>query len=166
MSKYADDENFTTNAEDQQEAAKLQQRLTQSSDKTNSSGRAIGKFVPSVDLAEGRHKYVLISARQPSLSEDETNSKRSTQRFVVSKYLAPYHRNVAEPFVEKLESNGYENIRVLGGGRISLDNENKKVEIFGFSYGFGKADHELSKAEVDKDSRYSDYKVMWSDEGY
>ena len=47
-----------------------------------------------------------------------------------------------------------------------MDNENKIVEIFGFSYGFGKADHEISKAEVDKDSRYSDYKVMWSDEGY
>merc|ERR1712194_96186 len=53
-------------------------------------------IIPSVSIAEGAHKYVLISANEPT----KAGNKR---RFVVSAHGAPYHRNVAEPFVERLE---------------------------------------------------------------
>ena len=111
-------------------------------------------------IDEGAHKYVLISAETPY------SEPTSTQYFVVSKRGAAYHRNVAEVYVQKLEANGYSNINILGGGRISLDAVNAKISIFGFSYGFGLADHQLSKQVIETDSRYHTYDVSWSNEGY
>lgn len=160
MSQYASNDNelFTTNAEDQEEAAKLQERLAQSNAAAGATPAADFKPVPSVCIDEGAHKYVQISAKEPKSTD--------IKLFVVSKRGAPYHRNVAEPFVARLERNGYQEICILGGGRIFMDESEKKVSIFGFSYGFGKAAHELSKEEVEKDARFADFEVTCSDEGY
>ena len=68
--------------------------------------------------------------------------------------------------MSELERSGYRSISVLGGGRIRLDTSAKSVYIYGFSYGFGKADHALSQLTVEADPRYKGYKVTWSDEGY
>ena len=76
------------------------------------------------------------------------------------------HRNVAEPFVETLEECGYISIQILGGGRIECDRNEKKILIYGFSYGFGRADHEISQNVVREDPRYKDFKISWSNEGY
>ena len=73
------------------------------------------KPVPSVIIAEGAHKYVLISARPIHQKEGEGESFDSY--FVTSKRGAHYHRNAAEAVIERLEANGYTNINVLGGGR-------------------------------------------------
>lgn len=85
---------------------------------------------------------------------------------MISKRGASYHRNAAEPLVDRLQANGYKNINVTGGGRIFLDDDAKKISIFGFSYGFGLADHARSKELVEADERYKDYDVVVSDEGY
>ena len=164
MSQYAtpdNEDNFTTNAKDQEEAAKLKARLEAAqSASTNNNTNSDRSFVPlpSISIAEGAHKYVLISATEPQSDE--------IKRFVISSHGAPYHRNVAEPFVERLENKGYQNIKVTGGGRIFRDSDNKKISIFGFSYGFGQAKHEESKAEVENDTRFSDYDVTYSYDGY
>jgi len=68
--------------------------------------------------------------------------------------------------VAELEENGYRNINVTGGGRILRDDEEKKISVFGFSYGFGKGDHRLSKKIIEQDERFKDYIVTASDEGY
>jgi phosphohistidine phosphatase len=47
-----------------------------------------------------------------------------------------------------------------------LDNENKKISIFGFSYGFGRADHSISKNAIESNETYEDYEVTWSNDGY
>ena len=47
--------------------------------------------------------------------------------------------------------------RVLGGGRIALNCSKKTIHIYGYSYGFGLADHAMSKSVVEMDSRYQDY---------
>jgi phosphohistidine phosphatase len=101
---------------------------------------------------------VLISAVLPSGTE--------RQHFVVSKRGAHYHRNAAEPFVEFLEENDYSSIDIHGGGRIALDSTKKTISVFGYSYGFGLADHSISKAVILKDPRYKDFDVTWSNEGY
>ncbi|CAI2384452.1 unnamed protein product [Moneuplotes crassus] len=51
-----------------------------------------------------------------------------------------------------------------GGGRIKHDEEAKTIEVYGYSQGFGKADHEVTTAKL-KD-KYPDYEITWSDEGY
>jgi phosphohistidine phosphatase len=151
---------FTTNEEDQREAAKLQKRLQDTSD-DESAGvpqRDSGHRMPNVSIDSGTHKYVLISAVLPGGKE--------RQNYVVSRRGAEYHRNVAEPFVEALERNGYSSIRICGGGRIARNDSMKTMSIYGYSYGFGLADHALSMSVVEKDERFKDYQITWSNDGY
>ena len=42
--------------------------------------------------------------------------------------------------------------------------EEKSIEVFGYSQGYGKADHSISVDILKK--KYKDYKISWSDEGY
>ena len=135
------------------------------------SERQSWEKVPSVCIAAGAHKYVLISAVEPSSYHSESQPTTTidtieTTFFVTSKSLASYHRNVAEPFVNRLVANGYKDIRVTGGGRILLNPEDKNIEVYGHSYGFGLADHAKSKEVILADERYKDYSVSWSNQGY
>ena len=128
---------FTTNEEDQREAARLQKRLQDAQDDDSLTGATdSGYRIPNVSIDSGTHKYVLISAILPGGGE--------RQYFVVSRRGAEYHRNAAEPFVEALEGSGYMSIQILGGGRITLNEKQKSINIYGYSYGFGLADHAMS----------------------
>ena len=142
----------TTNEEDQREAEKLQARLRHKKGPSSSER----KHVPSVKIADGAHKYVQLRA---SLDGKE-------QFFVTSRRGAHYHRNAAEPLIHKLEEAGYQDIEVMGGGRIFLDEDARKISIFGFSYTFGQANHAISRQVIMNDPRYKDYNVIVSNEGY
>ena len=146
---------YTTNAHDLQEAASLQARLSQYNDQAASSTSGVGSqdAIPSVSIDDGAYKYVLITAIAPS-----TNTAR---KFVYSKRNASYHRNVAEHLIPQLEGAGYRDIRITGGGRILRDDESKEIHIFGYSYGFGRADHEVSKEVVEQSVNYQAYTVTW-----
>lgn len=168
------DNGATTNAEDQRAVAELKERIARSNKLSNSS-TADGKEscsaswepVPFVSIDEGQWKYVLISAEEPLLLPPPSGDNCSaTVFFVTSKKGAAYHRNAAEPFVEKLQSSGYRNIHVAGGGRLYFNPRDKKIRIFGFSYGFGLADHATSKRVIEQDERFKDYEITWSNEGY
>lgn len=113
-------------------------------------------MITFTQIAAGAHKYVLIQAEQ--------NGK--TEYFVTSKRGAHYHRNAADPLIAELESAGYYDIEVTGGGRIDLDEDNKKISIFGFSYSFGLANHAISREVVLEDPRYKGWDVTISNEGY
>ena len=147
----------TTNDEDLAEAAKLKERLAQSDGKCDVV--VVGdNVVPNVKIDKGRHKYVLISA--------VVASSGNLEYFVTSKRGAQYHRNAAEPFVEELDRNGYKDIRIKGGGRIDFDDNSKKIHIYGYSYGFGQADHEISKQVILSDNRFANYIITCSNDGY
>lgn len=147
---------FTTNKEDQEEAAKLKERLANQRGASSKSSSSTDPL-PNVSIDEGAHKYVLIRAK-------ENDGKN--EHFVVSKREAHYHRNVAEPMVDMLQRHGYEDIQILGGGRIRLDSQAKKVDIFGFSHSFGQPDHSISRKTVMGDRRFKDYEVATSNGGY
>lgn len=153
MNENIPEASCTTNDFDQEEAAKLKARLA--NQKTH--GKKFER-VQSVSIADGAHKYVLIAAREPGRTE--------LSHFVTSRRGARYHRNAAEPLVYKLEKSGYEDIAIEGGGRIYLEEDSKKISIFGFSYTFGQADHERSKRVVLADERFKDFDVTVSNEGY
>jgi len=161
---------FTTNEEDLREAAKLQKRLQDTADDESSSSIAGGTTttttrnkISNVSIDPGTHKYVLISALLPG---DGNGSNMERQHYVVSRKGAEYHRNVAEPFVLTLERNGYSNIRICGGGRIARKDDLKTISIYGYSYGFGLADHALSKSVIEQDERFQNYDISWSNDGY
>ena len=166
----------TTNDEDQREASALQQRLKQNSGQGGSEAVGGGDvkppLTPSVYIDPGRHKYVLISARyhkRPDLPPNDVDAWQR-QYFVVSRKGAAYHRNAAEPFVALLEEHGgYQSIDITGGGRINYDPTKKQIDVYGYSYGFGLADHALSKSIIENDPRFDSttgYKVTWSNDGY
>jgi phosphohistidine phosphatase len=158
----------TTSAQDRQAAADLQARLLLSNfdenkkvhhnddhDDDDDEG-GTSNLLPSVSIDEGAHKYVLITATPPT-----TPSNSSRQTFVYSRRHAKYHVNVAEEFVPQLECYGYTSIRVAGGGRILRNDIEKKIHIFGYSYGFGKADHAVAKEVVGQSGNYRGYEITW-----
>lgn len=153
-------EGFTTNDDDKNEVAKLQARLKNDnrSQRNWNADSTITRQgpLPSVEIADGVHKYVLIKAEWEG----------EEQYIVTSKKGAAYHRNAAEPMIDKLQNSGYTDIEVTGGGRISCDNNTKEIFIYGFSYGFGLADHSISQRTILDDPRYSTYNVTYSNEGY
>ena len=52
----------------------------------------------------------------------------------------------------------------MGGGRIEHRPEQKYLKVYGYSMGFGRADHTKAVAELEK--VYKDYKIEWSNDGY
>ncbi|KAJ8985584.1 hypothetical protein NQ317_015075 [Molorchus minor] len=54
--------------------------------------------------------------------------------------------------------------KVLGGGRINHDAAAKSIKVYGYSQGYGKADHRVA-VDVLK-MQYPGYDVSYSDEGY
>jgi phosphohistidine phosphatase len=166
--KMEDDKLFTTNAQDVQNVANLQARLTASSSASSNKDGSITittyDDIPDVSIDNGAYKYVLISAVPPP---SPTHSSSNLPRlFVYSKRGAKYHVNVAEYLIPQLESSGYTNIQVKGGGRILRDDEDKKIHIFGYSYGFGMADHAKAKEVVERCTKYEGYDITWSNDGY
>ena len=116
---------YTTNAEDQAEAAKLQARLEfnekaaaaadpSSTDRIDGPqlNRPAWASIPSVTIADGAHKYVLVSATEPAPRYPAETCLR--REFVVSRRGAAYHRNAAEPLICTLEQHGFRDIRVNG----------------------------------------------------
>jgi len=169
---------FTTNAKDQAEAAKLLARIASSSSSeaaaasgttttTSTTPTLRGNFspVPSVQIDDGAHKYVLVSAVEPA-QRSEGSAGPLRRDFVVSRRGAAYHRDAAEPLVDLLEKKGYIDIRVNGGGRIFMDETKRRISIFGYSYGFGQADHARAKEVIEADDRYKDFNITWSNDGY
>ena len=157
-------EGFTTNAEDLAQAAAIKAKLraaasseaTTSNSNNNNKNNAAATPLPSVVIAPGIHKYVLIQAL----------CNGNKQYIVTSRQHAAYHRDAAEPMIAALERAGYTNIDVTGGGRIDCNEERKSMKIFGYSYGFGLADHSISQRVVAEDARYADFDITISNEGY
>lgn len=150
----------TTNAHDLAEAARLQAGLKNSS-ASSSCSRKVGN-IATVSIDEGAHKYVLVRASTPGSSDVSSRVKT----FVYSKQGASYHRNVAEYLLPILQGAGYYDIRITGGGRILRDSDNKQINIFGYSYGFGQADHKHAAEIVKECGLFDGFSVKWSNEGY
>ena len=166
----------TTNAQDLAEAAALQARLSDAQTSSTSPANTTttdkdsgndnnNNIVPTVSIDEGAHKYVLIKASTPGSSNSNSNSS-TAQHFVFSKRGADYHRNVAEHFIPALQTAGYHDIRITGGGRILRDSTKKLINIYGYSYGFGMADHSLAVEVVEASGLFHGYTLNWSNDGY
>ncbi|NXF45249.1 PHP14 phosphatase, partial [Oceanites oceanicus] len=52
----------------------------------------------------------------------------------------------------------------LGGGRLSHCPEERKIHVYGYSVGFGRADHSVTTEKLK--AKYPDYEITWADEGY
>ena len=139
----------TTTPEERAEAAAMREKA---GDPASAPASALAG-VPRCSLEVGTQKYVLVRA--------------DAELFVSGRCSAEYHKDAARPLLSRLDDAGA-SYRVLGGGRISLDPDAKRIKIYGFSYGFpwegGTPRHDLA-AEVCR-AEYPDFAVETSDEGY
>jgi len=145
-----DESGFTTNEEDRVEVGLLKERIDAANDVF---GVPFDPVEEKVVLQDGVHKYVIVRGVTPS-GEEEV--------FVRSKDVG-YHREMAGDIVARLVKGGYGSVSVLGGGRIQYDEGERRAVVYGFSYAFGKGDHErvgdIIKRELDLKE------VSWNDEG-
>ena len=139
----------TTSSADLEHASSISQAGTKGT--KNSTAHLLDEF-PQVAIDEGTFKYVQIrTLASPSMV------------FIRGTLDVHYHSDVAAPLCAKLTEKGvpYE---VPGGGRISRDDTERRIFIYGLSYGFGKADHSITADLCRK--AFPGFDVTWSDEGY
>ncbi|XP_023945157.2 14 kDa phosphohistidine phosphatase [Bicyclus anynana] len=118
---------------------------------------ATGSNIPIVDIdPSGVFKYILLNVY------DKQKDAANPQMVIVRGYKhCNYHSDIYDEVQAKLSPLDCE---PLGGGRISHDPENKKIHIYGYSQGYGKADHEIT-AKLIKNA-FPAFTITISDEGY
>ncbi|XP_064096129.1 14 kDa phosphohistidine phosphatase-like isoform X2 [Macrobrachium nipponense] len=114
--------------------------------------------VEAADIDVGRFKYILINVHHSPEGGPEVS------KHIVRGYSsAGFHSDVYDKVVPAIEKLGLD-CECLGGGRILHDEEKKTIEVFGYSQGYGRADHSISVEILKK--KYPDYKITFSNDGY
>lgn len=112
------------------------------------------KEFPEVDIDTGVFKYMLLKIHDKSANDSKT---------VVRGYIsAAWHDDIYEQTNEQMKKYAEIEVKSLGGGRIKHDAENKIIQIYGYSQGYGLADHKKSADLLKK--KYPDYDITWSNE--
>ncbi|XP_037654358.1 14 kDa phosphohistidine phosphatase [Choloepus didactylus] len=117
--------------------------------------------IPDVDIdSDGVFKYVLIRVH----SAPPSGSPAGKSKEIVRGYKwAEYHANIYDKVSGELQKEGFE-CECLGGGRISHQSQARKIHVYGYSMGYGRAQHSISTAKIQ--AKYPDYEVTWTDDGY
>ncbi|CAL1272116.1 unnamed protein product [Larinioides sclopetarius] len=114
--------------------------------------------VESVKIDDGTFKYILVKVYDP---DNEDNVFKFIVRGDAS---APYHGDIYEVTTPDIEKLGLE-CECVGGGRIKHDPAAKTIHVYGYSQGYGRADH-LQTCRLLKE-KYPDYaKIDFSNDGY
>ncbi|CAL1674579.1 unnamed protein product [Lasius platythorax] len=114
--------------------------------------------VLDVDIGgHGRFKYILINV------QDDVN--KASKQIVRGNARAQWHADIFDKVNVEIQNHhpGLQ-INCVGGGRIEHDPDAKTIKVYGYSQGFGKADHQVSVELLKK--KYPHYNITWSDEGY
>lgn len=149
----------TFSRSDEEDARKLQNVAPDKSFDVDSDGSdETAVHLPQrVKLSPGKNKYVVIEAR--SRSGETLQFVRSASP---SECGGPYHADVARDVVRELTLLGY-SCSVTGGGRI--DYVAPHAHVYGFSYGFGKGDHELVAKIIEEQSEDETYATFDTSDG-
>jgi len=116
--------------------------------------------VPNVDIdEEGVFKYVLIKV----YAEQKADGTEPSKLIVRGYQRCQWHSDIYDEATKPIQCLGLDT-ECLGGGRIDHRPSAKKLKIYGYSQGYGKADHAESKIVLK--TRYPDYEIEISDEGY
>lgn len=110
--------------------------------------------IPDVDIDSGTFKYIQIKV------ESECGEAKIIIRGTKE---AEYHADIYELVSPGIEALGFDT-RPLGGGRIIHKPDSNTLKVYGYSMGYGRADHSITEKILRK--KYPDYKIETSDEGY
>jgi Janus/Ocnus family (Ocnus). len=100
----------------------------------------------AVQLSPGANKYVIIRAASQGSKEVKWFVKSASSK----ECGGPYHADVARDLLKELSCANYNTV-VCGGGRIDYDAAKNVAHVYGFSYGFGKGDHEFVSLLIEKE---------------
>lgn len=112
--------------------------------------------IEDVNIDTGTFKYVLCQIFE---SDTEDNSKH----VVRGDKNCEFHEDVWNKLKKPLREYNLRG-KCVGGGRIEHDPDEKTLKVYGHSYQYGKANHELTVEILKK--KYPDYTITWSDDGY
>ncbi|XP_054769738.2 14 kDa phosphohistidine phosphatase-like [Lytechinus pictus] len=111
--------------------------------------------VDEVDIdGSGRFKYILIKL-----------SVGDQSKYIVRGYRrCGYHADIYDEVTPALEKQGIQ-CDCPGGGRIEHDKNAKTILVYGYSMGFGQADHSMAVQILKK--KYPSYtSITFNNEGY
>ncbi|KAI0241570.1 14 kDa phosphohistidine phosphatase [Lamellibrachia satsuma] len=114
--------------------------------------------VEDVDIDDnGRFKYVLIKLYHPNYEEN--------YKYIVRGYKwAGFHADVYEDLYDRVQKKGLDT-ECVGGGRILHEAGKKTITVYGYSQGYGLADHSITCELLKK--KYKDYvSITWNNDGY
>ena len=110
-----------------------------------------GKNYEQVEIDSGGvFKYVLIRCNGEDL-------------IVRGFKWANYHADIYDQVEMEMTRKGVK-CSCIGGGRIDHDSDNKRIIVYGYSVGFGRADHAKTVQLLLK--KYPDYDITFSNDGY
>eukprot|EP00924_Labyrinthula_sp_SR-Ha-C_P002582 maker-scaffold_13-snap-gene-0.46-mRNA-1 protein AED:0.00 eAED:0.00 QI:58/1/1/1/1/1/2/506/214 len=147
-----------TTAEEREEAKQLR-KFSNASEETATKSSSREKFLEKFPLAQidedCKQKYVLLEVTLPN--EEKLHLVRG-------KYTASYHKDAAKKTVYLLRNCSLiKSFNILGGGRIRHSSENKRIDIYGYSYGFPWENdeylHHLSAKAVQDSNLFTDCKI-------
>lgn len=114
--------------------------------------------VKDIDIDKnGKFKYILIKVHDPSAST------REFKHIVRGYQRANYHADIFDEVSPEIEGKGMD-CECVGGGRIEHDPNKQKLHIYGYSQGFGRADHEITYSLLGR--KYKNYNITFANEGY
>jgi hypothetical protein len=117
-----------------------------------------GWRLPAVGLTAGTFKYVLLRVREAGGG--------GRARLVVRGHAhAAYHNHVLQ--AAKAEASAVDpglEVEVLGGGRMEVEVEARRVRVYGYSAAFGPAPHEVTAALLRRWLPLAE--IEWAYEGY
>ncbi|XP_043326196.1 14 kDa phosphohistidine phosphatase [Cervus canadensis] len=117
--------------------------------------------IPDVDIdSDGVFKYVLIRVHAAPPSGTPAGE---TKEIVRGYKWAEYHADIYDKVSGEMQKKGYD-CECLGGGRISHQSQDRKIHVYGYSMGYGRAQHSVSTEKIK--AKYPDYEVTWADDGY
>jgi len=108
----------------------------------------------------GKFKYILIKVY--ATDGDGKHVDENSKLVVRGRADCPFHGDIFDKFQEETSKLEGLDDEILGGGRILR--EGNKITVFGYSQGYGKADHRLTVALLKL--AYPTHEISWNDEGY
>ncbi|XP_068191072.1 14 kDa phosphohistidine phosphatase [Antennarius striatus] len=126
---------------------------------TQTRAAALMANISQADIdPSGVFKYVLIRVHSKDPEDD------SEVDIVRGYSTAEFHADIYEKVSEELERGGILDCECVGGGRIKHDPQVKKIHVYGYSMGYGRANHAVATEKLK--SQYPEYEVTWDNEGY
>uniref|UniRef100_A0A8R1E1F6 Uncharacterized protein n=1 Tax=Caenorhabditis japonica TaxID=281687 RepID=A0A8R1E1F6_CAEJA len=94
---------------------------------------------------------------------DVTDSSTKEQKFVVRGY---YRCNFHDDILQETKASAPSGLKLkcVGGGRIKHDDSKRDLLVYGYSQGYGKADHQVA-VDLLK-IKYPEYHIDFSNDGY